>query len=276
MITSSWYLSGCTHPTPIPSPEIRKKQAAHLAKVAGWQEHNLSTSSFALKAYTKPVQSKAKVLTVYIEGDGLSWLSQDRPSDDPTPLVPTALNMALHDHKSAQVAYLARPCQFVMSKQSAPCQRAYWMDRRFSPEVIESTNEAITYLKNYVHANHLILIGYSGGGTLATLVAAERHDVIQLITAAAVLDTTQWVQKNSLTPLYGSLNPADQWKKLASIPQIHWVGGKDRIAPKELAFAYAKRFPAHKKPQIIVLANFNHQCCWATDGISHNQGKQLH
>jgi hypothetical protein len=62
--------------------------------------------------------------------------------------------------------------------------------------------------------------------------------------------------------LNGSLNPADEWKKLVLIPQIHWVGGKDTVVPKEVAFAFANRFPASKKPEVLVIPAFNHTCCW--------------
>jgi hypothetical protein len=73
------------------------------------------------------------------------------------------------------------------------------------------------------------------------------------------------VRQQSLTPLYGSLNPADSWSNLVSIPQTHWVGGKDTVVPKEVAFAFSKRFPATKKPKIKVIPTFDHSCCWATE-----------
>jgi pimeloyl-ACP methyl ester carboxylesterase len=123
----------------------------------------------------------------------------------------------------------------------------------------------VDYLKNFYHAKNIILIGYSGGGTVAALVAAKRTDVIRLITVAAILDVKQWVRQKSLTPLYGSLNPADEWNKLASIPQTHWVGAKDRVVPKEVAFAFAQHFPKTQKPEIISVPDFDHACCWATD-----------
>ena len=261
------YLSGCALQTSVISPEVRIRQAAALAKTAGWRERTIHTTRFTLKTYGTPTVKKTNThtLTIYIEGDGLAWLSEETPSANPTPMVPTGLQMALHDKKNAPIAYLARPCQFVLKEEWAGCRQAYWTHSRFSPEVINAMNQAVEQLKNEYHAKQLVLIGYSGGGTVAALIAARRADVKQLITVAAILDTDFWVRQESLTPLYGSLNPAEAWKSLLSIPQTHWVGGKDTVAPKEVALAFAKRFPATKKPTIRVIPAFDHACCWATD-----------
>ncbi len=261
-------LSGCLSTTSIPAPELRTQHAAQVAKKAGWKEHTIHTSLCTLKAYGSSASSKNKILTIYIEGDGLAWLSEDRPSDNPTPMVPTALNMAVHDQKNKPVAYLARPCQFVAEKSWGQCRQDYWTNLRFSPAVILAMNHAVDYLKRYYHAQKIQLIGYSGGGTVAALLAARRQDVIKLITAAAILDIDYWVRQENLTPLSGSLNPADAWKKLSSIHQTHWVGGKDKVVSKEVAFAFAQRFPASEKPTVNVIPDFNHTCCWARDWMS--------
>ena len=205
------------------------------------------------------------ILTIYIEGDGLAWLSEAMPSANPTPLVPTGFRMAIHDQQHHPIVYLARPCQCVLNKEWGGCRQAYWTDLRFSPAVIEAMSQAIDVLKKEYHAKHIVLVGYSGGGTIATLIAARRSDVMQLTTVAAILDINVWVRSQGLTPLYGSLNPADAWRRLISVPQTHWVGGKDTVAPKDIALAFAERFPATKKPQIRVVPAFDHACCWATD-----------
>lgn len=135
-----------------------------------------------------------------------------------------------------------------------------WTNARFS--LVHATQQAINALKARHGAKNITLIGYSGGGAIATLVAANRRDVLRLITIAGTLDTAAWVRQNSLTPLYGSLNPADAWKSLVAIPQTHWVGGKDIIVPQAVAFAYADRFPIGKKPEIIIKPTYDHTCCW--------------
>lgn len=258
-------LSACISSTPMPSPETRAMHVSALAKKAGWKEHTIHTLPFTLKAYGSPAPSKTKILTIYIEGDGLAWLSADSPSNNPTPHVPTGLKMAIHDQKNDPIAYLARPCQLVFKEEWMNCQQAYWTHLRFSPEVINAMNQAVKYLKKYYHAKQLLLVGYSGGGTVAALLAARRTDVIQLITVAAILDTDYWVNQENLTPLYGSLNPANEWKNLVTTPQKHWIGGKDTVVRKDVALAFAKYFPATKKPKIIVVPAFDHACCWTTD-----------
>ena len=268
LILSSLYLSGCVISTAIPPSTLRALKAAQLASKAGFKEHTIYTDLFTLKAYGSSVQKKTKILTIYIEGDGLAWISADRPSSNPTPMIPTGLNMAIHDQKNKPIAYLARPCQFVFKEEFRKCRQDYWTNLRFSPEVIQAMNQAVTYLKQYYHAQQIALIGYSGGGTIATLVAASRQDVIQLITVAAILDIDFWVKQEKLTPLSGSLNPADTWEKLSNVPQTHWIGGKDTVVSKEVAFSYTLRFPAAKKPKIKEVAGFNHTCCWARDWMT--------
>ena len=268
LILGSLYLSGCVFSTAILPPTQRALQAAQLATKAGWKEHTIHTSLFTLKAYGSSTHRKIKTLTIYIEGDGLAWLSEDTPSHNPTPMVPTGLKMAIQDQKNKPTAYLARPCQFVFKEAWRQCRQDYWTNLRFSPDVIQAMDKAVQYLKRYYHAQHIVLIGYSGGGTIATLLAAKRHDVIQVITVAAILDIDYWAKQENLTPLYGSLNPADAWKKLLSIPQTHWIGGKDAVVSKEVAFSYVLRFPAAKKPKIKEIGAFNHTCCWARDWMS--------
>lgn len=265
MLLSCLYLVGCASQTAVLSPEARTTHAATLAKKAGWDEQIVQTSLFTLMAYVPRLHKKTKILTIYIEGDGLAWLSEDTPSDNPTPIIPMALKMAIQDRKHNPIVYLARPCQFVSNNRWGKCHRKYWTHLRFSPEVIHAMNQAITHLKNQYHAKRIRLVGYSGGGTIAALISVRRNDVLQLITVAAVLDTEEWVRHGSLTPLQGSLNPADAWKYLMDIPQTHWVGGKDSIVPKENALSFIKRFPETKKPKIKVVPTFDHACCWATD-----------
>lgn len=265
VVVSCLCLVGCAMHATAPSPESRAKQATHLAHTVGWDEHTIHTDSFELKAYGSRVLHNSTNLTIYIEGDGLAWVASDSLSDNPTPITPTGLKMAINDQKNKPVAYLARPCQYVRNDQLKNCSPAYWSNLRFSPEVVNAMNQAVTDLKKYYGAKKITLIGYSGGGTIAALIAARRNDISKLITVAAVLEVKQWTKQENLTPLQGSLDPADEWQKLAAISQTHWVGGKDSIVPKEMTLDYADRFPLANKPKVKVMPSFDHACCWATD-----------
>ena len=264
-------LSACLSTKVMRSPAARAAYATDLATKKGWKPLFIHTSKFTLQAYGSPKTAHANLLTIYIEGDGLAWLSAEKLSTNPTPMNPIGLKMALRDPSKTPVAYIARPCQYVTDHTARHCCPAYWSHLRFAPEVIQSMNQAVSYLKHYYHAQQLVLFGYSGGGTVATLLAAQRTDVKQLITVAAVLDIDEWVKRKHLSQLDGSLNPADAWRGLLAIPQTHWVGGKDTVVPKEVAFAFAQRFPSTQQPSIRVIPSFDHSAGWTrafNNGVS--------
>lgn len=246
------------------SPLARRQGADALALAHGWQPLRLPARSFILAGYA-PVAATSQTpttLTIYVEGDGMAWLSPSLPSDDPTPLRPVALELALrHSHGAA--AYLARPCQYVEADERSHCSPQYWTDRRFATEVVDATSEAIDALKQRFHASRLILVGYSGGGAIAALVAAQRQDVVRLVTVAGNLDPQAWTRLHGVPALTGSRNPADAWQTLQDIPQLHFVGAEDTNVTQEVVAAYAARFPPEKRPKIMMVEGISHTCCWA-------------
>jgi pimeloyl-ACP methyl ester carboxylesterase len=251
-------LAGCRS---IPSPDKRIADADHLADQRGWNASVIAAGRFSLVAYLPRTITPSPSLTVYIEGDGLAWLGGSHPSQDPTPVVPLALRLALAQ-PTGSAAYLARPCQYA-GRRDPICIEYYWTEGRFSREVVESTSIAIDALMRRFSASRLTLVGYSGGGAIAALVAANRSDVERLITVAGNLDHLAWTRHHGLPSLAGSLNPADQVDQLQSIPQWHFVGARDRVIPPAIAQGFADRFPGGHQPRVIVEADFDHQCCWA-------------
>lgn len=188
-----------------------------LAQNENWQKVVLQGSPFDLVAYLPGQIRPADQLTIYIEGDGLAWRSRTRPSDNPTPIDPLAFKLAIK-HPKGNATYLARPCQF-SDHQEKSCTQKYWTDARFSEEVINPTNHAIDQLKKRFQAKELILVGYSGGGAIAALITAKRDDVKHLITIAGNLDHRSWTDKHHLSPLTGSLNPAERINALKEVKQ---------------------------------------------------------
>jgi hypothetical protein len=269
------FLAGCAH---LPSPEMRLQSAQAMAAQRQWQWVTIATNEFDIAAayseahlavnqssldqnnahQKKPDQN---LLAIFIEGDGLAWITGSQPSEDPTPLNPVALSIALN--QPGRVAYLARPCQFQASLKTNPCQQQYWTSARFSQVVINAMNQAVSELKARHGAKQLVLVGYSGGGAVAALVAARRTDVLHLVTIAGNLDPVFWAKEGRLTPLGQSLNPADFWQQLAGISQIHFVGVNDQVVPESVAKSFIARFPAHLKPTLVRVPGFDHQCCWA-------------
>lgn len=250
-------LAGCLNL----SPQIRWQHADQLVAKAAWEKLLIPTDQFTMSAYIPKSVSPSNTLTIYIEGDGLAWLNRATPSDDPTPRNPIGLKLALR-HTAGAAAYLARPCQYIEPSDARNCQESYWTNRRFAPEVIESSDQAISVLKQRFAASKLVLVGYSGGGAVAALVTARRNDVIQLITVAGNLDHHTWTTQHHVLPLVGSLNPADEWQALTHVAQLHLVGAKDNNISRSIADAYASRFPRDSQPRIISLPGFDHSCCW--------------
>jgi hypothetical protein len=258
MLIALLVLAGCAHVDH--SPQTRWQQADQLAADASWQKIYLSAGDFVLAAFTPRSLQQSDTLTIYIEGDGLAWIDSSTPSFDPTPVKPVALQLALR-HPHGNAVYLARPCQYVAGVDRRNCTMTYWTNRRFAPEVIEASNQAITQLKQRLNATNIELIGYSGGGAVAALVAARRKDVTRLITVAGNLDPVAWTKMHHGSPLTGSLNPADEWLALSSVPQLHFIGGQDKNVPMAVAESYRARFPDHR-PQLRVVDSFDHHCCW--------------
>lgn len=248
-------LSACAT---VPDLATRRLTAAQQVQPRGWRAEHVNTGRIELQTW-HPADFRGALLTVYIEGDGFAWQTPTRPSTDPTPIDPLALRLALA-HPAKQVAYLARPCQYVGVQR---CSVHDWTDGRFAGELITASNHALDRLKQDAGAQALALVGYSGGGAVASLLAARRTDVVKLVTVAGNLDHRAWTTLHRIDPLVGSLNPADQIERLARVPQLHFVGGRDSVIPPPLIQAFADRFPHAHRPTVVVEPAFDHHCCWA-------------
>lgn len=250
-------LTGCGHT--LPTPRERMKTTEELVSSSPLKKHIYSTSPFKIMSYSSNTAAcKDDNVHVYIEGDGLSWISSQTVSDNPTPINPLALKLALHDDHSC-VVYLSRPCQYVTDETCSP---KYWTSHRFSPEILNSFNDSLNKIKMDYQVSSFNLYGYSGGGTVATLLSAQRNDIKQLITIAGNLDTEFWARHHYLTPLTGSLNPADFSDSLSKTDQYHLIGGKDKIVDETVFDSYLSHFKEKQNIHYEVFKEFTHHCCW--------------
>lgn len=240
----------------IPTPSERRFTAESLASARGWVATTLHADTFDLAAWLPRRIVSDQALTIYIEGDGLAWISSDTPSADPTPVTPVGLELALAQ-PDGNAAYLARPCQYVTSDN---CERLYWTTERFAPKIIAAENHAVDALKQRFGATRLTLVGYSGGAAVAALLAERRSDVARLVTVAGNLDHRAWTTYHRVTPLTGSLNPADDKDALAKLAQWHFVGAQDKIVPPFLVHEFSASLPT---ANVKVLEGYDHTCCWA-------------
>ena len=239
----------------------RRERALDLAAAAGWRHQQIEAGRFTLTAFHKGLDAGASELAVYIEGDGDAWRNRFTLARDPTPSNPLALRLALEDPAPA-VAYLGRPCQYTTEASKRGCHPVHWSTHRYGEDVIAATSAAIDRLKRRSGAATVALVGYSGGGAVAALVAARRGDVSYLITVAGNLDPAAWTRHHELAPLSGSLNPADAADALRALPQTHFVGADDEIVPRLIAASYLARLGNGAPARLVVVPDADHDCCW--------------
>jgi hypothetical protein len=235
-----------------------RAEVEQAARSHGLQSCLFPTASFTLFGLMRV--GSGSLLRVYIEGDGRAWLTRTRPSLDPTPNNPVALSLALADPSRDTVLYLARPCQFVQGADRRFCERRYWTDARLAENVIASLNTAVDRAKKQAGAQQVALIGYSGGGGAAVLLAGRRSDVIYLATVAGNVHSAAWTKLHKVSPLVGSLEPFAAASAVRGIPQWHISGAKDSIMPPEISqqFCQAVGLAAH----CLVLPDMRHDGAW--------------
>lgn len=257
-ILAGWLLLGCAQTGAERSAAIHTQAAE-----AGWQSQVLRTPQFDLQSFHNAQSPAQGVLTVYLEGDGYAWVGGQYPAKDPTPYQPIALQLAMAQPGPGAVAYLGRPCQYTGAQTDARCHKGIWSDARFSEAVVRAVNAALDQLKQQQHAQRLVLVGYSGGAAVALLVAARRNDIEGIVTVAGNLDPHAWAAEMKLQPLKASLDTTKVIEATAHIPQVNFVGGKDRVVPPRVTEAFVQRYPVDHRPRIIELPDNSHACCWA-------------
>ncbi|MDT8407130.1 MAG: hypothetical protein RQ715_07750 [Methylococcales bacterium] len=239
-------LSGCVQPW----------QAFHTrAQRDGLTSLVVMGAPFQHRLYLSPAKADttASRWHVYIDGDGSPW-SRLAPNPDPTSRTPLILDLIAVDPQPAVL--LGRPCYHGLP--DAHCQPRYWTSHRYSEAVVHSMAVALkTWLKT-VNPAAITLIGYSGGGVLAYLLAERIAAADRLMTLAANLDTVAWSQAHRQPLLTDSLNPAEQ-PLTRPVVQWHLAGGQDAVVPAEILHSFVRKMPdVHYQ----VFENADHRCCW--------------
>lgn len=233
-----------------------QSQLQSLTNASGHQLLRLPSQPFALLA-ALPERPVGESLRVYIEGDGHAWIHADRPSLDPTPNNLLVAQLALEDPTPS--VYLARPCQFIKQTE---CTSNWWTTARYAPKVIASLDAALNLLKTRLGNRQFELIGYSGGATLALLLAERRTDIVSLQTLAGNLSPEQWARQQGLAPLTESLQPNLSSVQLAGIKQRHLAGATDRVIPAELARQSVEQLNQQSCVEFHLLPKVGHQEGW--------------
>lgn len=232
-------------------------------------------------ALPKEGSSSGSDLLIFIEGDGAPWSGSGyRPPSDPTPRNSIVLKLAVEEvllrsegsqkqpSRPAMVAYLSRPCQF--ERNNTLCSPELWTSGRYGSLVLGLMDTAIDQIISSSLLSlrgggaqrsrvSVYLIGHSGGGTVAALLAGIREEVKCLITLAAPLDLAVWTSRKNLSPLTGSSDPAIAPEKLAKIQAHHFVGERDQLIDLPTLGVFADRQPGRT---VDLLPGISHTVGW--------------
>lgn len=247
MLTATMFVSACSSPTQRIEIEARRSGLVH-STVQG--------TSFRHTVFARAGED-GEVLTVFLEGDGLPWIAGQVPAADPTSRDPLALHLATQS--PGRLVYVGRPCYHELNDPA--CSFRAWTFERYSTATVESMAAAIAAQARSMQTQSVRLIGYSGGGVLAVLIAERLPNVAAVVTIAANLDVEAWASHHGYLPLEGSLNPARStqphpWKEL------HLQGSLDTAVPIATTREYFERFPNAKR---VAFENYSHICCWLPD-----------
>ena len=142
------------------------------------------------------------------------------------------------------------------------CTSETWTSHRFSRAVIDAYHYGLNILSQQHTGASYDLIGFSGGGAIATIVAAERKDVNSLRTVAGNLDHRAVNAYHRVSPLTGSLNPIDITFRLTDMPQIHFIGAKDEIVPSWISKAFIDALGETTCARMIKVTGNGHTTGW--------------
>lgn len=245
---AAWLLAGCAA---TPAARYESEAAAR-----GLLARERTGAPFVHRVYAKPGAGVGP-LHVYLDGDGRPAASPRLVAADPTPRERVVLDLVAADPGPALV--IGRPC-YHLTRPDPTCHPALWTTHRYAPEVLASLVAVIDAELAQAPDRPVVLVGYSGGGALAMLLAPRLARLDAVVTIAANLDTEAWTRHHGYAALTGSLNPATAPPLAARIRQLHLAGAADEVVPPALVRAGLRRQPA---AELRVLEGFDHACCWA-------------
>ena len=223
--------------------------ATHL----GLDSNSVHSASHDHRVFSKSGDSSSG-LRVYFGSDGTPWVGNKTVARDPTPQRPLTLDLMTRDPGPA--VYVGRPCYHGKMRNCGP---HLWTSGRFSESVLASMTEATRTIIAGYPGLEVTLIGYSGGGVLALLVAERLPGVARVVTLAANLDTDNWADRHGYLPLSSSINPADHLSWRQELIQLHLSGTRDENVTADDHERLRRKHHAATFKQV---ADFSHSCCW--------------
>jgi pimeloyl-ACP methyl ester carboxylesterase len=233
-----------------------RRLAESAAAAAGLAPVLINGSSFRHRSFARLDPRAGSLLVVFVEGDGSPWVGGGRKiASDPTPRMPLALRLAAITPGS--VLYLGRPCYFEPA-MPAGCSEELWTSARYSRRIVDSMASAAQSFAAAHRFSRIVLVGYSGGGTLATLMAPAMPSLAGLVSVAGNLDPDAWTRLHGYLPLDG-LNPALQPPLNPALSQWYLTGERDTNVPAQVNERYLRRVSPDR---IWSYPRFDHKCCW--------------
>jgi hypothetical protein len=255
-LLSTLAISAC-----VTAPYMREEAAKRVSAPAWMVSREIPANEYSLTAYER-MHKRHTVANLYIEGDGVAWTSRNTQSRNPTPINPVALHMAAHD-LAENVAYIARPCQYSgMAAKNTICPAETWTNGRFSQNVVDAYKAAMDEIKQRYDITEFHLIGYGGGGAIASILATQRDDVLSLRTVAAPLNHTMYTNLHDTHPLDKSINPIDLASQLRTVPQHHFIGGQDKLVPPAILHSYLQALGANNCTAYTFIQEAEHEAGW--------------
>jgi hypothetical protein len=236
-------LAGCAGAT---------SEFARRATALGMTAEIVRGTTFDHVVYRIP-RAVSRRVHVYLGGDGTPWLG-GLPTRDPTSRKP--LELALMARDPGAGLYLGRPCYHGLAGEPG-CTSALWTSDRYSETVVASMAAAMRRIVTAEDIDEIVWFGYSGGGSLAVLLARRFPESTAVITVSANLDIDAWTDAHGVPRLSESLNPARELPLPNRIVQIHYAGGRDRVVPLNVV-----RRGATETAHLIVVPDYDHVCCW--------------
>ena len=241
-------LLGCATTTPA-------HKFSNRAKNFGFESAVLKTKYFHHQLYLNQNNNK-EILHVYLDGDGSPWIKNNLIASDPTSRNPLILKLMSQDDASAMM--LGRPCYHGVGDPIG-CHSRFWTSHRYSEKIVKSMVAALKQWTANRTYQKIVLIGYSGGGALAMLMAPYIDNIAMIVTIAANLNVSQWNTSHGYPPFKNSLNPADFIDTFRDIKQMHLAGAKDDVVPLSIIRDFATKSGRSK---FIEYPEFDHICCW--------------
>lgn len=248
LFTLCLVMLGCATPS---------QRFSEYARSQGFSPGLVKTAQFQHRLFMNR-QTSPGTVHVYLDGDGTPWIRRHWIAEDPTSRNPLILDLMKQDHASSVL--LGRPCYHGVGRPDR-CEKRWWTSHRYAQQVVDSMLEALETWLADKNVSRIVLIGFSGGGALAMLMAPHINQLAWVVTIAGNLNVAAWAAMHDYTPLTGSLNPADYMDAYQQIRQLHLAARDDAVVPAALIKAFATD---SGDAQLIVYPKFNHVCCWET------------